>query len=207
MRDLGLGALAHANWHAHYAHENPWTPELSVLQAAHAAEVLIKARIAEEHPLLIFEDLPKPPASDGLLDFADLFERGKTVQYFDLPHRLWAATGLKLTDANRFREFGKLRNAIQHFAPPNRDDASKLTSEFVYGVIDPFINSCWGLYAIDYNEDTDPYEYLVSGLVGQEVLFLVSEGAADALGNCNDELARASASYREEILRRAQLYR
>lgn len=59
MLDLGLGALAHANRHAAYAAmENERWPQLSVLQAAHAAELIIKARIAqEEHPLLIFEHL------------------------------------------------------------------------------------------------------------------------------------------------------
>lgn len=59
MLDLGLGALAHANRHAAYAPmENHRWPELSIIQAAHAAELLIKARIAQEHPLLIFEKLP-----------------------------------------------------------------------------------------------------------------------------------------------------
>jgi hypothetical protein len=63
---LALGALAHANWHANYiSHENDCWPELSVLQAAHAAELLIKARIAEEHPLLIFENLPKASSSNA----------------------------------------------------------------------------------------------------------------------------------------------
>ena len=60
MLKLGLGALAHANYHsAYWAPENEEWGELSVLQAAHAAEILIKARIAQEHPLLIFEDFPK----------------------------------------------------------------------------------------------------------------------------------------------------
>ena len=51
MRALGLGALAHANWHANYmSFTNDYSPELSVVQAAHAGELLIKARIAaREH--------------------------------------------------------------------------------------------------------------------------------------------------------------
>ena len=40
MRDLGLGALAHANRHAAYAAmENLRWPDLSVLQAAHGLHV------------------------------------------------------------------------------------------------------------------------------------------------------------------------
>lgn len=90
MRDLGLGALAHANRHAAYAAmENPRWPELSVLQAAHAAELLIKARIAQEHPLLIFESLPRSTQAAGAhLDLEDLFKQGRTFQWSDLPERL-----------------------------------------------------------------------------------------------------------------------
>lgn len=98
MRDLGLGALAHANRHAAYAAmENPRWPELSVFQAAHAAELLIKARIAQEHPLLIFESLPRSTQAAGAhLDLDDLFKQGRTFQWSDLPERLWAATGISI---------------------------------------------------------------------------------------------------------------
>ena len=90
MVRLGLGALAHANWHAHYfSHENRVWSELSVIQAAHAAEILIKARIAQEHPLLIFEQMPKPNSELGPhLTYQKLVEQGRTFQYFDLPDRL-----------------------------------------------------------------------------------------------------------------------
>ena len=82
MRDLGLGALAHANRHAAYAAtENGRWPELSVLQAAHAPELLIEARIAQEHPLLVFEQLPGSSRSAGpTLDVQDLFRHGRTLQ-------------------------------------------------------------------------------------------------------------------------------
>ena len=158
MRDLGLGALAHANRHAAYAAmENPRWPELSVLQAAHAAELLIKARIAQEHPLLIFEHLPRSSqASAARLDLEDLFKQGRTFQWSDLPERLWAATGLLLPGKERFDAFGKLRNGIQHFAPVPDGDAGEETLRFVFEVIDPFIHDCWGLFAVDYDEDYEP---------------------------------------------------
>jgi len=39
MLRLGLGALGQANWHSNFDnYENDFWPELSVLQAAHAAE-------------------------------------------------------------------------------------------------------------------------------------------------------------------------
>ena len=150
MRDLGLGALAHANRHAAYAAmENKRWPELSVLQAAHAAELLIKARIAEEHPLLVFEKLPRSTKSAGpMLDVQDLFRYGRTLQWADLPERLWAATGLVIPNQERCDSLGQLRNGLQHFAPPTAVDASEETLRFVFKVIDPFINDCWGLFAI-----------------------------------------------------------
>lgn len=180
MLRLGLSALAHANWHAHYmSFENDMWSELSVLQAAHAAEILIKARIAQEHPLLIFEQLPHSSQSNNeFLTYEQLIDKEKTIQYFDLPERLWASTGIKINNLDLYQAFGKLRNSIQHFANPLKKDCSKESSDFIYEIIDPFIHKCWGLYAIDFNEDTEPYIYLVETLLARKTEFLVSKNAA-----------------------------
>jgi len=175
MIGLGLGALAHANWHAnYYSPDNAYWSELSVLQAAHAGEILIKARIAQEHPLLIFEQLPKAQADEAPLSLQRLVESGRTYQFADLPDRLWATTGFKLPAIERYRTFGRLRNSIQHFTVPRGISVSTEAIRFIYEVIDPFIHACWGLYAIDYNEDHEPYVYLVSGLISRGIRFLVS---------------------------------
>ena len=53
MLNLGLGALAHANRHAAYCcMENERWSDLSVLQAAHAAEILIKMCIRDRKKAL-----------------------------------------------------------------------------------------------------------------------------------------------------------
>ena len=142
MIRLGLGALAHANWtSAFFSWESDVWSELSVVQAAHAAEILIKARIAQEHPLLIFERLPRPAAEDEqLLSFERLLTEGRTYQYADLPNRLWATTGMLLPCADNFSDFGRLRNSIQHFATPPDVDLSTRTLDFIFSVVDPFIN-------------------------------------------------------------------
>jgi hypothetical protein len=201
MRDLGLGALAHANRHAAYmAVENPDWHELAVLQAAHAAELLIKARIAQEHPLLIFEHLPRSTQAVGVqLDLEDLFSRGRTFQWADLPERLWAATGLVLPNKERFDRFGKLRNGIQHFGPPPGRDATDETLRFVFEVIDPFINSCWGLFAIDYDEDHEPYVYFVHALVSRRIMFLVSPDAAATFDGWEVDWSEATQGYKQEM--------
>lgn len=182
MLRLGLGALTHANWHANYwSPDNECWQELSVLQAAHACEILIKARIAQEHPLLIFEQLPRQKGSDERLSLQHLVENGRTFQFIDLPDRLWAATSIVLPGLECYREFGRLRNCIQHFTTPDGLDPGEEAVRFIYEVIDPFIHKCWGLYAIDYNEDHEPYVYLAEGLIRRRIAFLVSPAAASAV--------------------------
>jgi hypothetical protein len=189
MLELGLGALAHANWHANFVsnHNNSW-PELSVLQAAHAAEILIKARIAQKHPLLIFNKFPGSKGkTNDFLKLKQLFENSRTIQYKDLPERLRVTTDIELTNLKKYEEFGKLRNSIQHFAPPQEVDFCGKTIDFIYDVIDPFINECWVLYAIDYNED-DLKErvWLIESLIRREVEFLVSPKVLDCYEDMGD---------------------
>jgi hypothetical protein len=207
MLNLGVGALAHANWHSNYhSLENDRWPQLSVLQAAHAAEILIKARIAEEHPLLIFEQLPRSTQVDAdSLELRHLFEKGRTVQYADLPDRLWATTGIRLPNVETFQDFGKLRNTIQHFASPGVRDCSQETIEYIFKVIDPFINDCWGLYAVDYNEDYEPYIYFVKGLVSRGVHFLVSPGVIENLEHIDLDWPENAPEYRTEMGRRFEV--
>jgi hypothetical protein len=180
MFELGTSALAHANWHANYmSPDNHMWPQLSALQAAHAAEILIKARIAEEHPLLILENIPKSTQVDSpRLELKHLIEKSKTIQYSELPERLWAVTGIKLKNIEVYKKFGLLRNSIQHFASPLDVDCNLETKKFIYQVIDPFIHDCWGITAVDYNEDYEPYVHLMANLINNGVEFLVSSEAA-----------------------------
>ena len=199
MMEFGLAALSHANRHAAYSClENPRWPQLSVVEAAHAAELLIKARIAQEHPLLLFEQLPKAPKDgDSALRLDDLFSNGRTIQWMDLPDRLWAVTGISLTNRRLFLEFGRIRNGFQHFLPGGQTDSSDATLRFVFEVIDPFINRCWGLFAIDYDEDCEPYVYLVGALARREIPFLVSIEAAACFQYWDVDWNGVSTKYRE----------
>jgi hypothetical protein len=199
IADLGLGALAHANRHAAYAAiENAKWPELSVIQASHAAELLIKARIAQEHPLLIFEQLPKSTQAAGEhLALKDLFEKGRTLQWNELPERLWATTGTTLPNVDKFQEFGRLRNGIQHFGVTTGVEPGGLTLQFIFQVIDPFINREWDLFAVDRDEDTEPYVYFVGALVSREIEFLVSPEAAEQFDDWDVDWSDVSKEYRE----------
>ena len=186
MRDLGLAALSHVN--RIEAQIDKWA-ELSVLQVAHAMEILIKARIAEEHPLLIFDKFPKPtknPSNEIIdeLTISKLSEKGHTIEWSSLLETLWATNNVKSINITEFNKFGEIRNSIQHFGiPPASTPVSYLTSlEFIYKVIDPFIYECWGLYAIDYcqdynseNDDNSEYwNYIRKYLLNSEIKFRVS---------------------------------
>jgi hypothetical protein len=159
--DLGIGVLSQAQRNSLYTSYGSDSRidegVFGVLQAAHAAELLIKAAIADQHPLLIFSALPKSTKVDGsFLSLNDLFESAKTIQYFDLPEKLWASTGYKIEALELFHSFGKLRNCIQHFTTPDRDIRTE-TSQFIYQVIDPILEHFWNDFAICY-VDLDGYE-------------------------------------------------
>lgn len=209
MRDLGLAALAHANWHAGFiSFENPYWSELSVLQAAHAAEILLKAKIAEAHPLLIFENIPRQKgASSEELNFQDLLENGRTYRFSDLPDRLWATSGLKLSGEKQYREFGRLRNQIQHFTHPDDNDLSRRVLEFVFEVVDPFLNSAWDLYAVDYCEDYSGYGDFVTGLIERRIPFSVSPGLADEWASLEIKWPPDSDAFRANIEERVAIKR
>lgn len=175
MRELGLAALAHANRHtAFYDELAPRMNELAILHAAHAAEIIFKSRIAEEHPLLIFEKLPEFKKSNSKpLDMEQLLVNGRTIEWSKIPEVLWATTGIVIPDMTRFNSFGKLRNGLQHFGFINNSINAPLeTLHFIYNVIDPFINSCWNLHAVDYNEGYDPL--FISSLLLNEIDFSIS---------------------------------
>ncbi len=196
MLQLGLSALSHANRHAAYhAAPNPNWEQLSVLQAAHATEILIKARIAEEHPLLIFEKFPKISSTDISLE--QLFADGKTIDWNELPNRLWATTGMSIKDIDFFKEFGKMRNAIQHFgAIPNGFSLGYFSLDFIFHVIDPFINDCWNLFAVDFDEDYDSAENFPEILLNNEIAFLVSHKITLSEAHWNIDWERLSDKYK-----------
>src|ERR1700730_15763732 len=116
MKDFGLALLGRSIKDVTFAEMlNPYAHAMGVVTCAHAAEIIIKARISEEHPLLIFTKLPKPDPTE-LLDIGALMSEGRTLTYEDLPATLWAATGYRIAHLEQFRDFGRLRNTITHLA-------------------------------------------------------------------------------------------
>ncbi|KPQ32814.1 MAG: hypothetical protein HLUCCA11_20465 [Phormidesmis priestleyi Ana] len=87
-----------------------------IVHMAQGAEILLKARIADEHPLLIFSKVPNRKANQTQLSLIDLLEKGRTLSYSELPDQLWAVTETPIPNIDAYQEFGKLRNQIIHFS-------------------------------------------------------------------------------------------
>lgn len=191
IKELGLAMLSHSLRHTLQecfvsSDSTSYMNCLGVIQAAHACEILIKARIAEKDPLLIFRKLPE---SNKDLNLKSLAESGNTFEYSKLPEKLFATTGYRIEKGELFHSFGKLRNSIQHFTKPQDRDLTQETIEFIFGVIEPLINTFWGLYATHFyvenpldplgifppNYDDEPHNDIFNILLKLNVQFLVSD--------------------------------
>jgi hypothetical protein len=83
-------------------------------------------------------------------------------------------------------------------------DTGKETLHFIFEVVDPFIQECWQLFAVDYDEDSEPYVYFVRALVSQEITFLVSPEAAESFEYWDVDWSAVSEGYRDDIRGRVQ---
>ena len=97
----------------------------------------------------------------------------------------------------------RLRNSIQHFAYPESTDCSQLSIQYIYEIIDPFIYQCWGLYAVNYYEDSE-VTFLLEYLIEREVKFLIPP---EIIGLYLDEshFSKSSDDYKKEMLKRLKM--
>lgn len=202
--EVAIGALTQANQHAVYVDPgmDHWD-HMSVINAAQAGELFLKAIIAKEHPLLIFRDLfqlDDPNNYDLRIDH--IIEKGKTYNFEHLPKLLWVSTGERLPDIGSFERLRKARNAIQHFCSPEAVNLSGLALEFLYKNIDPLINRHFGLCAIEYHEDHIGYDYVVNCLIGEELFFSIPDNFRVGEIDIMEALKSTTAGYQNEFLKR-----
>lgn len=155
MREFGLNLLGRAIYDVTFSeHCRPFAHSLAITHAAHGAEIVIKARIAQEHPLLIFSRLPEAKTKYERLSLQALFDDSVSYSYRELPDILWATAGYRMKNRDRYLRFGKMRNTIQHFAVPN-EPFDKETLRFCIEVVEPMLNDFWAESAIPYAEEWD----------------------------------------------------
>jgi hypothetical protein len=203
---VAIGALIQANQHAVYYDPgmDHWT-DMSILNAATAGELFLKAIIAKEHPLLIFRDLfqlDDPINAD--LKLEHVIQKGRTYDLEQLPKLLWVSTGERLPDLDSFDKLRKARNAIQHFCSPSHTgDLRRLALAFLYKNIDPLINRHFGLCAVEYHEDTSVgYDYVVECVIRNELLFSIPDDFEITEIDLDKALSRTSGKYQKELSKR-----
>ena len=141
MKEFGLSMVAKGIKNAFTSNsEIPYSHAMSIVHVAHGFEILIKSKIVEEHPLLIFKGIPKETNED--IEFNDLLEKGITIDYKDLPHVLWATTGFKIKEKQLYKELGYQRNQIIHFFPKSAS-FTDLTIKYAFNLIEIAINEWW----------------------------------------------------------------
>lgn len=181
-----------------------WT-DMSILNAATAGELFLKAIIAKEHPLLIFRDLfqlDDPINTD--LKLEHIIQKGRTYDFEQLPKLLWVSTGERLPDPESFEKLRKARNAIQHFcSPTDAGDLRRLALVFLYKNIDPLINRHFGLCAVEHHEDISiGYDYVVDCVIQNELLFSIPEDFKITEINLDAALSDTSEKYQNELSKR-----
>jgi len=155
MAHFGLAQVGKGLYECTFSEDTIFKHAMSTVHVASGFELILKARIAQEHPYLIFEKLPKnSKVKDGIVKMDDLLEHGHTITYAELPERLWVTTGIKLPSLELYETFGKIRNQIIHFSTPNVD-FSRLVYDFCFKVIEPLVNDWWDDTLIEYAWDHD----------------------------------------------------
>lgn len=204
--DVAIGALIQANQHAVYYDPgmDHWT-DMSILNAATAGELFLKAIIAKEHPLLIFRDLfqlDDPINAD--LKLEHIIQKGKTYDFEQLPKLLWVSTGERLPDPESFEKLRRARNAIQHFCSPTHvGDLRHLALSFLYGNIDPLIKRHFDLCAVEYHEDMSVgYDYVVECVIRHELLFSIPDEFEINEIDLEEALAETSDGYQKSLSKR-----
>src|SRR5436190_21751880 len=91
LREFGMAVLGRAAYDLTFSEmQRPYAHLMAVGHAANGAELVLKARIAQEHPLLLFDTLPKSANAPDQLTIKELYQYGRTIQYNELPEVLWA---------------------------------------------------------------------------------------------------------------------
>jgi hypothetical protein len=174
MKELGLHLFGRALINVVFNEMmNPYAHAMGVVHCAQAGELLIKARIAEEHPLLVFESLPKPTEGDAKLELKQLLVEARTIKYSELPNTLWAATGDRIKDHAGFKSFGDLRNSIAHLCLPKDVDFHARTVDYGFKIIEPLVRRWWSVDVVEFMEqyDEDCEEYLIETLQSRKIRF------------------------------------
>ncbi len=162
MQNFGLSMIAKGVLNSLKNDDLPYVHAMSIINVANGFEILIKAKIVEEHPLLIFDKITKnEKITEQELEFEYLLENGRTLEYSKLPYQLWATTGYKINDETLYKKIGRFRNQIIHFHIPLKESLSDYTLKYVFNVIEPCVNTWWDKTVFKYIKVFDRKAYKI----------------------------------------------
>lgn len=147
---------------------------LCVIHMAQAAEILLKARIADNSLLSIFSEIPGNEVDRASLSLTDLIENGRTFSYAKLPAQLTKTTGISFVEHAAYLDFGRLRNQLVHFSLQNQTNLDMATLKYGLEVLDPLVESFWGKSVLDFVQAYpwfDAAEQLEYGLARNKRLY------------------------------------
>lgn len=149
---------------------------LCVIQVAHAAEILLKARIAQENLLSIFLRPSEINLKNNLtqLEWLELVEEKHTIKYSYLPNKLKEVTGINIDieRCEQYKKFGRLRNALVHLGWPTKQALDEVTIRYSLELLDPLVESFWGRSVFDfikYDLMSEGCSFLASGFLETKI--------------------------------------
>lgn len=205
-RILGLAtdALKRANTDAVYFDPGmEHRQSLAPLAAAHAGELVLKALIAKEHPLLLFKNIGEKTTDDDI-DLDWLLKNGRTHDFSRLPSVLWATSGIKVPNIESYRRIAALRNQIQHFVDDRDCGVQYACLDFIYSNIDPLLSKHFGIAACKFHEDEFD-DYVIGCLLAHQIRFTVPRDTVLTEIDPNEYLKNCSPVYREWACTELQL--
>lgn len=196
---IAEGALSQAN--THFTYFDPGSEHwhfISIVNAAHSAELFIKAAIAMVAPKKIFTNPNKVINSVGEFDLSLLdVNKPNTVIASKLPTIYSECYPDADFDEQLFKDLLNLRNSVLHLYVDVERDWSDIVARFIFGIIDPLIKRHFNLYAVEYIEDRSVgYDYLVSGLIQRKIRFSFPHDFTITEIDENELLEDSSKSYR-----------
>jgi hypothetical protein len=194
--DLATGALKRANTDAVYFDPGmEHRQSLAPLAAAHAGELVLKALIAKEHPLLLFSNIGEK-TTDNEIDLDWLLKNGRTHDFSKLPSVLWATSGIRVPNIDSYRRIAAIRNQIQHFVDDRDVDVQYDCLQFIYSIIDPLLHEHFGIIACEFHED-EFHDYVIGCLLSHQIKFTVPKHIELTEIDPQECLRDASKDYRQ----------
>lgn len=138
-------------------------------------EILMKAAIAEKHPLLIYEKIPKLTSKRNQLN--EFFKKARSRNFLDLPDLLELTTNYQI-ERKLLEDAWINRCKIIHIGQNSNSDYTYLGLDLTFKVIDPFIYTFWKRSSID---ETTPFDsetpmYLVEHCLDYHIDFKIEKG-------------------------------